>query len=553
VRKTQCPGCAERGEDTAGDNLNVFADERGGMCHKCNKYYPLQATPTTRNRMKNDSGLELSAIKKYPFRALEDRGISEETCRRFGVRVAVDEETAQEITDHFYPYYSSEGEIVGYKKRRLPKEFSVVGKIKGLFGSQQCKPNAKMLLVFEGEIDAMSAWEMLRQKGKNYNVASLPNGANEAGELDATTRKELEFFTSHKLVVICLDNDGPGMATTKALAEHLVSQCEVKIMTLKRKDTGKYLEAGDVEGWWSCLLGAKDYSPEAVENGRVDDIGELLIPNKKGVFIDFLPNTMKKLQGLRGGEITLLLAPTGTGKTTACRQVTYDLLTKQSEPVFNIFLEEGKKKTRQGIIALHGGVALNRFRRDPTIIPREVVEDANTNLLSRLELLTNAKSLLTDESLLNKLAFFVKVKGCKTGVLDHMSYVISSRDEKDERKAIDQLMTKLAKFVEDTDIHLILVVHINRKTRDRDKAGVTKYPYWELLTYQDGRGSGGLEHLVSNIIGIERQITDPADDTARPLTRTRIFKNREEGTIGLGDYLLYNTDKGALEPVEVDY
>jgi hypothetical protein len=45
-------------------------------------------------------------------------------------------------------------------------------------------------------------------------------------------------------------------------------------------------------------------------------------------------------------------------------------------------------------------------------------------------------------------------------VLDHISYVMSSRDTKDERKEIDQLMTKLATLVEDQGLHLIIVSHI---------------------------------------------------------------------------------------------
>lgn len=507
----------------------------------------------TRNAPRGDSALELSSIKKYPIRALEDRGISEETCRRFGVRVSVDEETASTVTAHFYPYHSVEGEVVGYKKRSIPKEFSVIGKLRGLFGAQQCRKNGKMLVVFEGEIDCLSAYEMFRRKDKSYSCVSLPAGASESGELDSLTKKELEFFTSFGLVVICLDNDAPGQATTKALAELLVSQCSVKVMSLKRKDTGKYLEAGDVEGWWGCFLGAKDYSPEAIENGKVADLNDIMTATTKGVFVDFLPNTMKKMYGLRSGELTMILAPPGAGKTTLCRQITYDLLTKQSGPVFNIFLEEGKTKTRQGIVALHAGVALNHFRRDPTKAARETVEDANENVLNRLELLTNNKVLLNDEALLNKINFFSKVKGCKYGVLDHISYVISSRDTKDERREIDMLMTKLARLVEDQGLHLIIVSHIKRKNRDRDASGNTKYPYWEILTLDDARGSGAFEQLAWNIIAIERQVTDPSIDDAKPMTRTRILKNREESTLGLGDYLVYNTTKGALEPVEASY
>lgn len=490
-RRVQCPSCASQSRDNSGNNLSLFPDdETKGYCQVCAKVVKANGDEMDRQRSspQKDSSLELAAIANYPFRALEDRGISEETCRRFGVRVALDEETASIVTDHFYPYHNEEGETIGYKKRHLPKIFSTIGKPKLLFGQKQCKKNARMLCVFEGELDTLSAWEMLQQQGKNYNVVSLPNGANEAGIIDPQTRKELDFFTSHELVVICLDEDGPGRTTAIALAELLVSQCKIKIMRLNKKDSNEYLKAGDGAGWWNCLKNAKDYAPDAIENGSVADIEEMLTPITPGVFVDFLPNTMRKMYGLRPSEITMVLAPPGVGKTTLCRQITYDLLTKQSAPVFNMFLEEGKTKTRQGLLALHTGIGLNHLRRDPSKINREEVQFANDNILNRLELLTSSKVLLNDEALLNKINFFTKAKGCKFGVLDHISYVMASRDTKDERKEIDQLMTKLANLVEDQGLHLIIVSHIKRKNRDRDQSGNTRYPYWELLTLDDARG-----------------------------------------------------------------
>jgi hypothetical protein len=47
-------------------------------------------------------------------------------------------------------------------------------------------------------------------------------------------------------------------------------------------------------------------------------------------------------------------------------------------------------------------------------------------------------------------------------------------------------------------------------------------------------------------------VVDPSSGNL-PKTRTRILKNREEGTLGLGDMLSYNTIKGALEPIGAGY
>lgn len=507
--------------------------------------------PSYKRQRNNDDGLELVAVRSLPFRPLTHKPVSQDVCERFGVRVAVSEEdgTPQKV---YYPYHDQDGNVVGYKVRHLPKDFAVIGKLKGLFGQKQCKPGAKLLIITEGEDDALAAYQMFLERGKNYNVVSIPNGANREGKVDPQVAAEIEFITSHQLVVLALDNDAPGQATANALAEMLVSQCRVKVLKLPRKDAGQMLIDGMSEQFEKELY-TKDYQPDAVENGRVEDLSEILTPTASGVFLDCLPKTSKKLYGLRPGEMTIILAPPGVGKTTMSGMILHELLTKQPDPVFGMFLEETKKKTRQRIFALDAGVALNRFRRDPSIVDPAQVRKTNDEMMGRLELLSNNKCLTTDASLVNRINYFVKAKGCKYGVLDHISYVIAARKAENERKDIDELLTKLSQLVEDQQFHLIVVAHIKRKTRDREKSGERKYPYWTPLELDSARGSGAFEQLAHNIIAIERQETDPALEDEIPLTRTRILKSREEGVLGIGDILQYDRERGVPVPLSLDY
>ncbi|BCV02021.1 MAG: hypothetical protein CM15mV48_700 [uncultured marine virus] len=45
-----------------------------------------------------------------------------------------------------------------------------------------------------------------------------------------------------------------------------------------------------------------------------------------------------------------------------------------------------------------------------------------------------------------------KALDCRYIVLDHVSMVVSSQEYGDERKALDEIMTKLRTLVEETDI-----------------------------------------------------------------------------------------------------
>ena len=57
-----------------------------------------------------------------------------------------------------------------------------------------------------------------------------------------------------------------------------------------------------------------------------------------------------------------------------------------------------------------------------------------------------------------------KALDCKFIVLDHISMIVSSQEFGDERKALDEVMTKLRTLVQETDIALIVVSHL-MKTR----------------------------------------------------------------------------------------
>jgi replicative DNA helicase/5S rRNA maturation endonuclease (ribonuclease M5) len=250
--------------------------------------------------------VNVQIVNSYPIRDMSHRKITQSTMERFGVRSEIDEMDGT-VKAVYYPYHDHDGTVVGYKKRMLPKEFSVVGKIKGLFGQAQCKNNAKLLILVEGEQDCLAGWEILKKKGKAWNICSLPNGANEEGTLDTTTLKELEWIVKHEKVLLMLDNDAPGKATAKALADALCSQTSVAIASLPRKDTGKCLEDGIEDDWFNCIYGCKAYHPEEIVEGKDLDFTRLRKAKKPGVEMPF-PKLQKMTWGLRKGEITLVTA-----------------------------------------------------------------------------------------------------------------------------------------------------------------------------------------------------------------------------------------------------
>jgi len=121
-------------------------------------------------------------------------------------------------------------------------------------------------------------------------------------------------------------------------------------------------------------------------------------------------------------------------------------------------------------------------------------------------------------------------------ILDHISMVISGQESNNERKDIDLLMTNLAAFVNETGVGIAAVVHLKRPSSGSFTEG-------KEVSLSDLRGSGALEQLSWNVIGLERNQQDPENKNESQL---RLLKNREWGSLGICDTLIFNPDTGRM-------
>jgi twinkle protein len=118
--------------------------------------------------------------------------------------------------------------------------------------------------------------------------------------------------------------------------------------------------------------------------------------------------------------------------------------------------------------------------------------------------------------------------------------IIVSDHAKDERKALDEIATKLKTLTVELNICLIMVAHINRdKTRKAPEEGGT-------INLQDIRGTAGIGQLSNIIVALERN-TQAEDTLERNTTRVRVIKNRFTGQTGIADSLTYHRHSGRLE------
>ena len=121
-------------------------------------------------------------------------------------------------------------------------------------------------------------------------------------------------------------------------------------------------------------------------------------------------------------------------------------------------------------------------------------------------------------------------------VLDHLSIVVSGLGDGDERRLIDNTMTRLRALVEETNIGLILVSHLKRPEGRGHEEGAN-------TSLAQLRGSASIAQLSDMVIGLER---DQQNADNPDLTCVRVLKNRFSGETGIATRLHYDKITGML-------
>jgi twinkle protein len=149
------------------------------------------------------------------------------------------------------------------------------------------------------------------------------------------------------------------------------------------------------------------------------------------------------------------------------------------------------------------------------------------------------------DELFSKLRYMIIGLDCKWVVIDHLGMMTSAMAEGDERRAIDNIMTRLRSLVEETGVGMVLVSHLRRVDGNKGHENGIEVAMSHL------RGSNGIGQISDCVIALERnqQSDDPVESAT---TRLRILKSRYTGETGLAGHLLYDKDTGRLSETFVE-
>lgn len=511
VQHEPCPKCGSN------DNLARY-DDGHAYCFGCFHY----EHPEGREGSDYQPDTQLVSSTPQP---LTKRRISRETCVKFGYGVGQMNGEAVQVAN----YFDNQGRPLAQKIRFANKDFRIVGSGKRdlpLWGMHLWRDSGKMVVVTEGEIDAMS---VSQAQGNKWPVVSVPTGA--AGAVKSV-KQSLKWLEGFDTVVFMFDNDEPGK---KAAAECaiLLAPGKAKIASLPVKDASDMLQQSREKELISCIWDAKVFRPDGVILGQ--ELLDKVLENPEDTGVLYPWNGLNMMtRGIRLGEVVVVTSGTGQGKSTICRQLAHYLM-GLGHTVGIVALEENVGRTARLLVALELGVPTHLWE-SKGVTDIEKTMAFNSTLGTGRCVLYDHWGSIDSNSLLNNIRYMVRGCGCTHVFLDHLSIVVSGMGEGDERRMIDNTMTKLRSLVEELKFSLFIVSHLKRPMGDQS------HEEGADVSLSHIRGSGGVAQLSDIVIGLERN--QQGDDNNQ--IRVRVLKNRYCGDLGVCEILEYDKSSGLL-------
>jgi len=498
IRHAVCENCG------SSDGKSEYSDGHT-YCFVCHTRTSGNEETNHNHKMSNNVQLKGSAVR------LQRRGISEETCQRY--KVYRDGELLR-----FY-YHTCDGLLQGAKVKTKQKDFYYEGiSTDTLFGQHLFPTSGKRIMVYEGELDCCSGFECM----PTWPHVSLPHGAASAKK---DIQKQYDLFQGYDEIVLFFDNDQAGRKASEEAASVLPAG-KVKIARLDSyKDASEALQANDTNAIREAIWDAKPYQPDGIIDAKTL-LTEVTTPQKESDYDYPYEGLNKKLRGIRRNSLITFTSGTGQGKSSITKCIATHLLNK-GERVGFLDLESSNRQTALNLMSCGVGKALHIGEHSEDELKEHFANTiANWNLY-----MFDGFGSFDPSVVYNRIEYLASGLECNIIFLDHLSILLSGL-EGDERKMIDQTMTRLRSLVERTGITLFLVSHLRRASNDRKSSEEGGRVSLSML-----RGSHSISQISDAVIALER---NQQSEEERSNTTLRVLKNRYSGETGIAANLTYD-------------
>lgn len=504
-----CPFCNSTDAFTYRTDTGVFG------CFSCG------ATPKTKGGLCFD-GVSLSpwgdATKEDhqeegysvdPYISDTYRGIPKHVLEKHGVYFSKDPDGGETV--HFqYPN--------GTKHRTLPKSIKVSGKMDKFYG-QDDYSGGKMITVTEGEEDRLSVISIMG----DWPTVSVP-GASPSKEFWSNARSYLANFDK---IILSVDNDEAG----DALAEKFYRMFPGKTYRVahgKYKDANDFLQQGVgpqyKDAWWN----AQKIKPDNIRTSAEDFLKLYHETPDYEFFPTGIDQLDDKIMGIHKGAFTVILAPTGIGKTEFMRYLEWQALSTSDYSIAICHLEETPLRSVLGLASYALGD--NVTRKD--LIEekgREKDVEAAFTLMTEKEQLYQFQVKTTDtvDDLVEQIRFLVEAMGVDYVFLEPIQDLISGTTSEKESLLTD-LTNKLKRLAPEINVGIVVIAHANEDGDAKYCKSIVQGAAFELVLDRD---------------------VDASDKHERNKTYVRVGrKNRVGGGSGPAGSLTFDVNTYTMTP-----
>jgi twinkle protein len=466
----------------------------------------------------------LKEIEQLPSYGDASRSLIPFTMNYFGVKTELSTTDGLTPVAHYYPL-TKKGEVVGYKKRLMPKTFSMVGDGKGgeLFGQDKAsRISNKKLYITEGELDAVALFQSILDysKGTEWesripSVVSITHGSKAAlKDISAN----IDFIRNYPEIVLCFDQDEQGKEAVEEVAKLLQN---IYVMTLPEKDANDMVMKGKTRELAKvALFGAKKHRPPSVVS--VDDVWDRAVkPIEMGLSWPF-PTLTKLTYGIRRKCIYGLGAGVGIGKTEFFHEVQAHLLDKHKQPVGMLMFEEDCGRSLKALA--------EKIYNKPFTVPdgeysQKELEEAINSLKGRVYLYDSRLGKDWDE-IKSAIRYMVAGEGLKYIFLDHLTALTAHLSSGEGNDHINHIMSDLSELVNALDCTVFFCSHLNPPVSGdpHERGG-------RVLESQFTGSRGGIK-WSHYLLGLERNKDPLLPDEERNMSKLVLLKDRENGNVG---------------------
>jgi len=554
--KSQCPKCVEKGGDKSKDNLANYSDG-GKHCFSCGyhvhgdeSYIPSEEEDML-DDIKEMSVESKERIKQGTTHKVTWRGIKPETNKFFGVVYECSQETGLPIKQ-FVPT-TIDGGHVGYKTRVMPKDFShpvgEVGSKCDLIGSFRFVNGGKYVVVCAGEVDFLSAFQMLRdyQLSKDKTAAYDPIACVTPTVGEGGCGKQLQhnykFLDKFERIVVCFDNDKAGKEAVEKIIP-MLPKGKVWVLNTRYKDVNEYLVNGKEREFVTDFFNAKKHTPAGIVAST--EIYKEVVQRsllERLPFPPFLEKLNKMLSGgITYGFIVNILAGSGSGKSSLINQCVIHWAKECNILTGVVSLEADSAAYGENLLSCYAGkkLALISDKNEKhSIVTSEHMESCAKELFCYED--GSPRMYILDDrgdysELQNHVEELIVSFGAKVIVFDVISDVFAGMSIED----VDKYMRWQKNIVKQYNCILINISH-TRKAGGGQKAA----SQGAFLTEEATIGSGTQYRSAGINISLQRDKT-AEDDVERNTTQVYLLKSRDTGVTGLACEIFYENETHTL-------